>query len=148
MAEPSYAPLDVRRVIGERDLAAAFAVRWRVFVEEQHVPPAVERDEWDASAAHVIVESNGTVVATGRLVAHDGTGHIGRIAVLPEWRRRGIAGRVIVALEAEAARRGLREISLHSQFYIQGLYDQHGYRVSGPVFLEAGIDHVPMTKRL
>lgn len=129
-------------------LRMALEVRKRVFVEEQGVPPELELDGRDTTANHVVVEIEGKVVATGRLLMDDGEARISRVAVLPEWRRRGIAGEVIAALERQAARRGVSEVALNSQTYAQELYDKLGYVVTGDGFVEAGIDHVPMAKRL
>jgi predicted GNAT family N-acyltransferase len=130
------------------DLEAAFAVRWRVFVEGQGVPAELERDAHDDGAVHVLAEAGGVVVAAGRLIVEDGEPRIGRIAVLPDWRRRGVAGRLLDVLEREASAAGHASVSLHSQAYIQALYAARGYVVTGAPFVEAGIDHVPMTKRL
>ncbi len=149
-----HPPAIVRRATTDDDVRAAFAVRQRVFVGEQGVPPELELDQFDASATHMVAEAEGVVVAAGRLVilpnARDewGEARLGRISVLPEWRRRGIAGLIIGALESEAADLGFTEVSLHSQTYIQALYDKHGYVVCGAAFVDAGIDHVPMTKVL
>ena len=141
-------PARVRRGTGEADFAQALAVRWRVFVEEQGVPAELEHDEADAASAHVLAELAGQVVGTGRVVFdHDGA-RIGRVSVLPDFRHRGIGSQVVAALEAEASSRGFTKITLHAQTYVQELYDKNGYAVSGPSFLEAGIDHVPMTKLL
>ena len=52
------------------------------------------------------------------------------------------------ALEAEARRRGLREAELNAQTYAILFYSSHGYAEEGTVFLDAGIDHVLMRKRL
>ncbi len=153
---PGQGPFSVRRATGDADRQAAFAIRTLVFVEEQGVPAELELDELDATAIHVVAETDaetavhqgGRVVGTGRLVVEGGDAQIGRIAVLPEWRRRGVAGLVIATLEHEAAGLGYATVALHAQRYIQPLYDMHGYRVTGPPFIEAGIDHVPMMKRL
>jgi predicted GNAT family N-acyltransferase len=138
----------VRRGTGEADLALALAVRWRVFVEEQGVPAELEHDEADAISTHVLAELAGQVVGTGRLVFDDDSARIGRVSVLPDFRHRGIGSQVVAALEAEASARGFIEVTLHAQTYVQELYDKNGYAVSGPEFLEAGIDHVPMIKLL
>jgi predicted GNAT family N-acyltransferase len=125
------------------------AVRWPVFVEEQGVPADEERDASDLTAVHTLAEIDGRVVGTGRLVLEgDQAGHIGRIAVLPDYRHRGIATRIIAMLEQQASARGFNHITLHAQTYVRELYEKCGYVVSGPQFLEAGIDHLPMTKRL
>ena len=138
---------NVRISRGDDDFQRALEVRWRVFVEEQGVPADLEHDEQDAVAVHALAEMDGAVIATGRLTFDEGA-RIGRVAVLPDYRHRGLASAVVAALEHEASRQGYREVSLHAQTYVQALYDKLGYVVSGPVFVEAGIDHVPMTKAL
>ena len=149
MADPAESSLTIRSTTEPRDLEAAMAVRWPVFVEEQGVPADEERDSSDLTSVHVLAEIDGQVIGTGRLVLEgDHAGHIGRIAVLPDYRHRGIATRIIAALEQQASARGFSEITLHSQTYVRELYDKCGYVVSGPQFLEAGIDHLPMTKQL
>ncbi|MXW29841.1 MAG: GNAT family N-acetyltransferase [Chloroflexi bacterium] len=128
-------------------MEGALAVRHEVFIVEQGVPPELERDDADDSAVHVVAGDGTSVVGTARLT-RDGEARIGRVAGLPGWRRRGIAGLLLAALESEARRLGIEELSLHSQTYVQALYERHGYAVTGPGFVEAGIDHVPMAKRL
>ena len=139
--------MEIRIVAGDADWRAALAVRREVFIVEQGVPPDVERDDSDATAVHVVASCDGEVVGTARLT-RDEEARIGRVAVLPSLRRRGIAGLMLAALEAEARKLGVHEVSLHSQSYVQSLYDKLGYEVTGPPFVEAGIDHVPMSKRL
>ena len=137
----------MRVIGGEADWQGALAVRHAVFVVEQGVPLELERDELDASAVHVVAASGGEVVGTARLTRESEL-RIGRVAVLPPWRRRGVAGMLVSALEAEARRLGAGEVSLHSQSYVQSLYAKLGYEVAGEPFVEAGIDHVLMIKRL
>ena len=139
--------IEVRVASSAHDMQGAFAVRYKVFIVEQGVPPELERDDADDSAVHVVASDGVTVVGTARLTL-DGEARIGRVAVLPAWRRRGIAGLLLAALETEAQRLGIAEVGLHSQTYVQALYERHGYSITGPGFVEAGIDHVPMAKRL
>ena len=139
--------IEVRIAASERDMQGAFAVRREVFIVEQGVPEELERDEADDSAVHVVASAGSAAIGTARLT-QDGEARIGRVAVLPAWRRRGVAGLLLAALEAEAQRLGMAETSLHAQTYVQALYERHGYAVTGPGFVEAGIDHVPMSKRL
>ncbi len=127
----------------------AYALRHAVFVVEQHVPEALERDELDATAWHAVVLDHDRCVATGRLVRQPGgVGRVGRMAVDARWRRHGLGGLVLAALEARARAEGLREIELHAQCYVEAFYANRGYRRVGDVFEEAGIDHVVMRKRL
>ncbi len=127
----------------------AFALRHAVFVEEQGVPAELERDAEDAAAVHVVALEGGRCVATGRLVVQAGAvGRVGRMAVDRAHRRGGVGARVLAALEDAAGARGLREIELHAQCYVEAFYARAGYAREGDVFEEAGIAHVVMRKRL
>jgi len=127
----------------------SFALRRRVFVGEQQVPEALERDEHDATAFHAVALRDGRVVGTGRLVAQPGgVGRVGRMAVDRGERRGGVGERLLQALEARARADGLREIELHAQCYVEAFYARAGYVRAGEPFVEAGIDHVVMRKRL
>jgi predicted GNAT family N-acyltransferase len=143
-------PFTARRVRTPAEREQALALRHAVFVVEQGVPAELEPDAADAGADHVLVaDPAGKVVATGRLVRLDaGTGKVGRMAVARGARGRG-AGRVVLAeLERVARERGMAEVVLHAQLSARGFYDRLGYAAEGPVFEEAGIEHVAMRKRL
>ncbi len=140
---------EVRTVTSQDEWAAAMALRHLVFVGEQRVPSELEHDEHDAAAVHVIAVSEGEVVATGRLVPEPPErGRIGRMAVAQELRRRGLGGRVLEHLEQEARRLKMVEVTLHAQLYVERFYTQRGYISQGEAFMEAGIRHVTMAKRL
>lgn len=131
------------------ELAGASAVRRRVFVEEQGVPVEEEYDAYDSVAVHAVAIDGGDVIGTGRLFTNDaGEAHIGRMAVDEKWRRLGIGGRVLEALEEEARRQKMGRVVLHAQTYVQQFYAKHGYTPHGPLFIEAGIEHVAMGKAL
>ena len=129
--------------------AQAYALRHEVFVEEQHVPVELERDARDDGAFHAVALDGCRCVGTGRLVVQaGGVGRVGRMAVEQDARRRGVGDLVLVALEARARALGLHEIELHAQCYVERFYAKHGYARVGEVFVEAGIDHVVMRKRV
>jgi len=136
-------------VEGRAELAAAYGVRRSVFVGEQGVDPGIERDDLDELADHVVARRGDRVIGTGRLVIRpDGTGVIGRMAVLPKARGTGVGAQVLRALEARARERGLRAVELHAQAHARSFYDRAGYAAYGEDFLEAGIPHVSMRKAL
>lgn len=121
-------------------------VREAVFVQEQGVPPELERDAFDAASRHAIaLAAGGDVVGTGRLLPD---GHIGRMAVSRDWRGRGVGGRVLQALIAEAGSRGIAEVVLNAQLTADGFYRAHGFVAEGDIFMEAGIAHRTMRKSL
>jgi predicted GNAT family N-acyltransferase len=126
--------------------AEAMRVRDAVFVVEQGVPPEIERDEWDQRSDHALaLDRDGQVVGTGRLLPD---GHIGRMAVLPEWRGQGIGGRILASLIAHAHERGMKRVVLNAQTHAVPFYARHGFAAFGDEFMEAGIPHVAMAREV
>nr|WP_275540531.1 GNAT family N-acetyltransferase [Sulfurisoma sediminicola] len=126
--------------------AAARPVREEVFVREQNVPLDMEWDEFDATSRHVVAfDPAGAAIGTGRLLPD---GHLGRMAVLPAWRGRGVGRALLERLLEIAAAAGQRELVLHAQTQAAGFYGRFGFVVAGPEFMEAGIPHVKMSRRL
>ena len=120
-------------------------IRFAVFVEEQRVPPELEMDEHDPKCLHALAFSDGRAIGTGRLLPD---GHIGRVAVLRQWRGHG-AGRALLRQLIEAARqRGDGEVMLSAQVHALGFYRAEGFEPEGPVYEEAGIDHQVMRMKL
>ena len=80
-------------------------IRQRVFIDEQKVPPDLEWDDTDEIADHFLaVLPDNTPVAVGRMFTTlDDTAHIGRMAVLPEHRGKGIGEAMLRHIMAEAA---------------------------------------------
>jgi predicted GNAT family N-acyltransferase/uncharacterized glyoxalase superfamily protein PhnB len=125
------------------------ALRTRVFVEEQGVPPEIEQDDADATAVHAVSrDASGRVVATGRLLERDGVAVIGRMAADPAVRGQGHGAAVLAELHRQAVLRGHREVVLHAQLTARGFYERAGYAAVGDVYEEAGIAHVTMRRSL
>jgi hypothetical protein len=143
MTGPSSPPvLLVRWEEAAEDLAC---VRRRVFIEEQRVPEALEWDEWDLPSLHALVRADGEPVATGRLLPD---GRIGRMAVVPAWRGRGVGAAVLHRLVDEARARGLAEVVLSAQVQAMPFYARAGFVAEGPEYDDAGIAHRSMRLRL
>ncbi|MPZ97789.1 MAG: GNAT family N-acetyltransferase [Dehalococcoidia bacterium] len=137
----------------------ALSVRRRVFVEEQGVSEDEEIDEHDGdpaavtTAVHVLgrLESTQMPVATARLLLDHPPGeypHIGRVAVLREFRGLGYGRAVMEALHEEARRRGIEGITLAAQLHALPFYEHLGYVAHGDAFLDARIEHRRMDLRL
>lgn len=125
----------------EVDRAALCAVREEVFVREQNVPPEMELDEDDPRSLHVLARTlDGEVIGSGRMIA----GKIGRMAVLKEWRGRGVGTALLQLLLEQARTRGIAEVHLHAQADATDFYLKHGFEIAGEDFMEAGILHRPM----
>lgn len=124
------------------DAGALRAVREAVFVEEQGVPAALEWDGRDAEGWHWLAEdAAGRPVGTARLLP---TGQIGRMAVLPGWRRRGVGTALLRAVLRDAPACGVGALWLNAQCSAEAFYARAGFAAEGPVFAEAGIPHRSM----
>ena len=138
--------ITVKVVETEEDMERAVGIRFRVFVDEQDVPPEIELDEYDAVATHALALQDGVAIGTGRVIVEGDSARIGRMAVDREHRRDGVGGLVLRFLEDEAREQGAGEFVLHAQEYVKAFYSGHGYEEHGDVFIEAGIRHVEMRK--
>jgi predicted GNAT family N-acyltransferase len=142
--------MPIRWARDDDDLHGAIAVRERVFVDEQGVPAEEELDGRDGEALHLVALDAGAerVIATLRLLLDGDTAKVGRVAVDRDFRRRGIAARMLdVALE-RAGEHGARRVRLASQLDVVALYERAGFVVESAVFEEAGIPHVWMGRDL
>ncbi len=136
----------VRTARWPEELPAIFALRKAVFVDEQAVDPQLEWDGRDADCTHVLAfAADATPIGTGRLLPD---GHIGRMAVLADWRGRGVGRALLDALVAEARRCGMDCVVLNSQVHAEGFYARAGFSASGEPFMEAGIPHRTMRLNL
>jgi predicted GNAT family N-acyltransferase len=136
-------------VAGPADRVQIAALRTRVFVDEQGVPPEIEQDAADAWAVHVLSrDDDGAVVATGRLLVRGSSAGIGRMAADATVRGRGHGAAVLAELHRQAVLRGVSEIELHAQVSARGFYERAGYSAVGEEYEEAGITHVTMRRAL
>jgi len=139
----------IRPADGPAEVAAAQALRLRVFCDEQGVSRSAELDGLDDEALHLVAIADGSVVATCRLRFAGGDCKLERMAVGRRERGTGLGGRLLRAAEREARLDGAGEMLLHSQTGARGFYESAGYAAtSEDVFLEDGIEHVRMRKAL
>lgn len=121
-------------------------VREAVFVQEQQVAVEEEWDALDPLCHHVIARDGaGQPIGTGRLTPER---KIGRMAVLRDWRGRGVGEALLLALIEAARQRQWPEVSLHAQVSAEAFYARHGFLPYGERFWEAGIEHQSMRRRL
>jgi ElaA protein len=139
---------EVRRVRGEEEMAAALELRHAVFCVEQGVPVREELDGRDEEAMHLVAVSDGVLLATCRLLFVGPTVQFSRLAVRTGARRQGIASALLRLADDETRAGGARRLVLHAQTYARSLYDAAGYVPRGRIFIEAGIEHIAMEKRL
>ena len=128
------------------DEATLKSIRFDVFCVEQGVPEALEWDGIDAECVHAIAEDgDGAAIGCARLLPD---GHIGRMAVRPRWRGRGVGSALLEALVEIATKRGDERVMLNAQTHAMPFYARYGFAPVGEPFDEAGIPHQSMEARL
>ena len=127
---------------------AALELRERVFCGEQGVSVEADRDGRDAECVHIVAVRDGRVIGTCRLLFDGRVARLGRLAVEPEQRGRGVAGAILREADRVALAGRAERIALHAQTYALSLYRDNGYTERGPRFTEEGIEHVAMEKAL
>lgn len=148
---PPYIRVDIAEFgVEEGDWAnlghSAGRVREAVFVAEQGVPAEMEYDRWDSLSVHVLARGpSGEAIGTGRLLPD---GHIGRMAVLRDWRGKGVGTTLLSHLLDLAHQRGMDHIVLNAQTSASDFYRHFGFATEGGEFMEAGIPHVRMVRTL
>ncbi|MDZ4201985.1 MAG: GNAT family N-acetyltransferase [Gallionella sp.] len=121
-------------------------VREAVFIREQNVPAELEWDGLDETCRHALALSlQGDAIGCGRMLPD---GHIGRIAVLPEWRGRKVGTAVMEALIEDARTRQLARVEVDAQTQAVPFYIGLGFSEQGGIFMDAGLAHVKMTMSL
>ncbi|MBB5357816.1 putative GNAT family N-acyltransferase [Rhodanobacter sp. ANJX3] len=127
----------------ERDRAALIGIRQQVFVMEQGVPEARERDGIDPECWHVLARDEaGQPIGCARLSPDH---KIGRMAVLREWRGQGVGVALLRTLIQRARTLGWSEVALAAQVSAIGFYEREGFIAHGNVFDDAGLPHRAMS---
>ena len=117
-------------------------IREIVFIQEQHVPVELEWDGLDAECTQILSSlDDGTSVGTARLLTN---GHIGRMAVLNQYRNHGIGSAMLNTLFTYAKEQQISDLFLFAQTQAISFYDQHGFTSVGDIFMDAGIPHQKM----
>jgi predicted GNAT family N-acyltransferase len=138
-------PVAVHVVAYAAEREAIRHIRDQVFVIEQGVPSELEHDDQDSRAVHVLAFAGKQPIGTGRITPE---GKIGRMAVLADHRSSGAGGLILEELLAIARRAGHGEVFCTAQCHAIPFYERMGFVAEGPIFVEAGIEHRRMFRRL
>jgi len=140
---------DCELVTQNMDLQAAFQVRRVVFVEEQGISEELDFDGLDRQAVHLVVKDGERVIGTARVrFLDDKQAKIERMAILKPFRRQGIGSRMISFLIKELETRHVEQVVVYAQIKTVAFYRVCGFKLSGSPFLEAGIHHMKMLRRI
>jgi Predicted acyltransferase len=146
---PAMSTLTVHLITEPDELQACLDIRREVFIDEQGVSEAEEMDGKEDQCGHLLARLDGVPIGTTRLNWQPGKLKVQRVAVLKPHRGTGAGLAMIKAAIDEARRRSdIETVVLDSQVSAIGFYEKLGFVASGPVFLDAGIDHRLMTLAL
>jgi predicted GNAT family N-acyltransferase len=140
--------VEVRPARDPSEVEQALALREQVFCVEQGVALEADQDGLDDGAIQIVAVEAGRVIGTCRVLVESGVGRLGRMAVEAGSRGRGLGAAILAAAEQSARDAGARQMRLHAQRYVEDLYAAAGYTPYGEPFVEEGIPHVAMEKRL
>ena len=136
-------------VSSDEELQGAFTVRQHVFVLEQSISEELEYDGLDNEALHVAVKDGDKIIATARVrFPEPGQAKIERMAVLKDYRRRGVGTEIMAFLNEQLKKRPVEQAILHAQWEVIAFYKSCGFKEKGAPFMEAGIKHMVMEKRI
>ncbi|OJW14851.1 GNAT family N-acetyltransferase [Mucilaginibacter sp. 44-25] len=133
---------EVKKVSDPHDLETVFAIRREVFVDEQNCPPELEWENENVST-HFLATVEGEPAGAARWRKTDKGYKLERFAVLAKFRGYGVGEALVKAvlndLPADAT-----YVYLHAQVQAVGFYEKLGFKPSGTMFKEAGIQHFKM----
>ena len=122
------------------------AVREAVFITEQNIPKDIEFDNVDADCYHFVARDNyHLAIGTARLSPEQ---KIGRMAVLQDWRGKGVGKALLLATLEESAQISWTEVTLNAQTNAIGFYEHFGFAKVGEGFMEADIPHQTLHLKL
>ncbi|MEO0503581.1 MAG: GNAT family N-acetyltransferase [Pseudomonadota bacterium] len=131
------------------DLATCHDLRRIVFMEEQGVSEADERDGRDGEALHVLATLDGEALGCARILLNGEVAKIGRVCVLKDARGTGLGAAIILGcLDVARAQPGVTTARLGAQTHALSFYEKLGFEAFGPVYDDAGIPHRDMERAL
>lgn len=124
----------------------AIMIRKVVFEDEQGFEE--EFDELDESdkVKHMVFYKDGEPIGTCRYYIEDDEYRIGRIAVIKEYRGKGIGQMIVRYAEDKILEIGGRETVLSAQVRAKGFYEKLGYVGEGEIYMEEMCPHIKMRK--
>jgi predicted GNAT family N-acyltransferase len=133
------------------ELDSAFAIRQKVFVEEQRVSPEEEYDEYETTSMHYLAVSKGNPIGTARWRWTDKGIKLERFAVLEQARSQGVGSELLKFMLADIRRQTQEPnlyLYLHSQLPALEFYKRFGFVAVGEQFEECEIQHFKMEQIL
>lgn len=141
--------IQVKLVENQEELDQAFAIREKVFIEEQSCDRDEEFDGLDDDAVQFIAYYKDEPAGTSRYRKTEKGIKLERFAVYAGYRRQGL-GRCLLESMIDHIRNDKQDpkllLYLHAQVEAMSLYARRGFKETGEKFMEAGIEHIEMSR--
>jgi len=118
--------------------------RTSVFVDEQGFKD--EFDEIDKTCFHIVLYDNEKPVATCRYFKEGESFHIGRVAIIKEYRGKHLGSKIMQIAEKEITLLNAKQIEVSAQVRVKDFYKKLGYKEVGEIYLDEFCEHIRMVK--
>lgn len=128
-------------------------VRRAVFQVEKGIPKDIDVDSYDCMndvCEHFLIRYDNKSAGTVRckLDIEEKEIRLQRFCILSDYRKLGLGRSLLEFIDVYYQNKGFEWIRLDSKFAVHGFYEKSGYQVVSNVFMEAGVEHVKMEKRI
>ena len=138
-------------VLSNYELYELLQLRQQIFVVEQDCP-YLDCDGLDAQSFHVLGTIEEQLISYARIIPVDLLDeyvHIGRVVVHLDFRSKGLGHELMQYCIDECNRRfNVPVIKISAQKHLENFYGEHDFTKIGKEYLEDGIPHIAMIKKV
>ena len=138
------AELNYQKYIGLND--DIIKIRTTVFIEEQGFKD--EFDEIDKTCSHIVLYDNEKPVAICRYFKEGKNYHIGRVAIIKDYRGKHLGNKIMQIAEDEIKKDGGKHIEVSAQVRVSDFYKKLSYKQIGDIYFDEYCEHIRMVKSL
>lgn len=122
------------------------SIRKTVFEKEQGFQN--EFDEIDQNCSHIVLYDREKPIAVCRFFKENEMYHIGRVAIVKEYRGKHLGNHILHIAEDEIKKEGGRNITVSAQVRVKEFYAKNGYYEDGEIFFDEYCEHINMKKQI
>lgn len=122
------------------------SIRKAVFEQEQWFQN--EFDKIDDNCCHIVLYDDEKPVAACRYFKENKIYHIGRVAIMKDYRGRQLGNYILKIAENEIKKEGGKNITVSAQVRVKDFYAKNGYIEQGEIFFDEYCEHINMTKAI
>lgn len=137
--------------LSKKELYDLLQLRLQVFAVEQECFYQ-DCDDLDQQAMHLLAYENNNLAGYLRvfksLDKYQGAASIGRVCCDKSKRGSGLGQKLMTEAVNYIDSHYQKEIIISAQHYLVNYYQSFGFKISSEIYLEDGIEHIGMTRRL